>query len=116
MDFSIQPACDCESPQARGALFEHTFIGIDQTTGRFADVSLQRCRSCEKDWVHYFVEYEAFSHSGRWARGIVSAEEARSITPEIAAEFLHGLPWYLYGGSHFGGIAGRKSGPMNWSP
>jgi len=97
-------------------VFEHTFVGVDQTGGRYADVSVERCRSCGKDWLEYRVEYEAFSRSGRWARGIVSPEQARSIKPEAAADILHGLNWYLYGGSYFDGAVGRKSGPMKWSP
>ena len=67
--------------------------------GRFADATLNRCRSCGRLWLRYLVEYEVFSRSGRWARGLISDEAAQTITPETAAPFLNGLDWYLYGGS-----------------
>ena len=40
----------------------------------------------------------------------------RSSTPEKAVNHLNGLEWYLYGGSYFDGIVGRRSGPMRWGP
>jgi len=62
------------------------------------------------------VEYEGYSGSGRWARGLISAEDAERVTPETAAAYLDDLAWYIYGGSYFHGATGRSSGPMNWSP
>ena len=35
---------------------------------------------------------------------------------EKAVDHLNGLEWYLYGGSYFDGIVGRRSGPMRWGP
>jgi hypothetical protein len=97
-------------------VFERTVLGSDPTDGRYADVAINRCRTCTRTWLQYQVEYEAFSRSGRWARGVVTREQASAVTPETAADLLHGLPWYLYGGSYFDGVAGRKTGPMRWAP
>ncbi len=42
-------------------------VGVDETEGKFADVSVRRCDRCGRLWLCYFVEYEAFTASGRWA-------------------------------------------------
>jgi hypothetical protein len=105
-------SCRCEEPGARYDLFERTFIGVDPADGRYADVAIEHCRPCQRDWLSISVEHEAVSRSGRWARGIITPEQARSVTPETAIELLHGLDWYTFGGSYFDGQTGRKSGPM----
>jgi hypothetical protein len=108
--------CACEQGSASYRQFESRDLGCDQTEGRFAEVTLTRCRTCGRLWLRYLVEYEAFSRSGRWARGLISDEAARTITPEAAVPHLDGLDWYLYGGSYFDGVAGKRSGPMRWGP
>jgi hypothetical protein len=108
--------CVCEQGGARFTEFETQDVGCDETEGRFADVTLNRCRSCGRLWLRYLVEYEAFSRSGRWARGLIGEEAAQSITPQAAVDHLNGLEWYLYGGSYFDGISGRRSGTMRWGP
>jgi hypothetical protein len=108
--------CACEQGTARFTQFESRNVGCDETEGRFADVTLERCKTCRRLWLRYLVEYEAFSRSGRWARGLISEADAAAITPETAVAHLNGLQWYLYGGSYFDGIPGRRSGPMRWAP
>ena len=108
--------CVCEQGGARFTEFESRDVGRDETEGRFADVTLNRCRTCGRTWLRYLVEYEAFSRSGRWARGLISEADANTVTPETAVAHLNGLEWYLYGGSYFDGISGRRSGPMRWGP
>ena len=108
--------CVCEQGGARFTQFETQDVGCDETEGRFADVTLDRCRSCGRVWLRYLVEYEAFSRSGRWARGLIGEEAAQTITPQAAVDHLNGLEWYLYGGSSFDGISGRRSGAMRWGP
>lgn len=108
--------CVCEQGSARFNEFETKDVGCDETDGRFADVTLNRCRTCGRTWLRYLVEYEAFSRSGRWARGLISEAAAATMTPEKAVDHLNGLDWYLYGGSYFDGIVGRRSGPMRWGP
>jgi hypothetical protein len=106
--------CACEQGSAPYRQFKSRALGCDKTEGRFAEVTLDRCKTCGRQWLHYLVEYEAISRSGRWARGLISDDAAHTITPEAAVPYLHGLDWYLYGGSYFDGITGRRSGPMRW--
>jgi hypothetical protein len=106
--------CRCERGDARHDEFDSRFVGVDPTAARFAEVTLERCRSCGRLWLRYLVEHEAFSRSGRWARGPISEEDAATITPHQAEPFLNGLRHYLYGGSYFDGRWGRRSGPMDW--
>jgi hypothetical protein len=100
-----------------GSLAEHrdydlTFVGVDETSGRFADVAVGHCSRCDRYWLHYQWEMEAFSHSGRWYRGLISREQAQTVTPENAALLLQGLEWYFVGGSYYQGKIYRSSGPL----
>ena len=107
-------ACACLE---RGPISPHrevSSLGTDETEGRFADVELSRCTHCGRLWLSYQVEYESFSRSGRWAMGLIDAATAARMTPEQAAEYLHGLDWYIYGGSLFGHGGKRGCGPMRW--
>lgn len=88
-------------------------MGCDETAGRFAEVTLNRCRTCGRLWLRYLVEYEHYSRSGRWARGLIDEAAAAAITPQTAADHIDGLDWYLYGGSYFD-TSGRRTGPMPW--
>jgi hypothetical protein len=106
--------CACEHAEAGHAQFETQGLGCDETEGRYADVTLERCRRCGRRWLRYLVEHEARSGSGRWARGLIDDDAARNVTLQTAAAYLDGLDWYLYGGSYFGGNSGRRSGPMPW--
>ncbi|MBI1941907.1 MAG: hypothetical protein HYS33_10415 [Acidobacteria bacterium] len=83
-------------------------LGTDRN---WADVTLRTCRRCGRLWLHYHYENEAFSKSGRWYRGVVSAKAAKSIEAEDALDLLAKLDWYIYGGSYFGGV-GKSSGPI----
>ena len=108
--------CVCEQGDAQFTEFESRDVGCDETEGRFADVTLNRCRTCGRTWLLYLVEYEFFSRSGRWARGLIDDDAIKTITPETAVAHLNALEWYLYGGSYFDGISGRRTGPMRWGP
>jgi hypothetical protein len=63
--------CGCLDPHAGSYTdFESVRdVGVDKTNGRYGEVRVDRCRSCGRLWLHYFVEYEAFSESGRCYRG-----------------------------------------------
>jgi hypothetical protein len=106
--------CVCEAPSASHEDFHVQYIGVDETDGRYGDVSALTCKRCGQCWLRYFVEYEAFRASGRWARGPIDGEAARSITPEQATEVIAGMEWHLFGGSFFDGRSGRRSGAMHW--
>ena len=105
--------CRCLTPPFDYRDFNSEPLGIDETNGRFGEVSVQSCKTCGSQWLHYFVEYEAFSKSGHWYRGLVSAEALRSLRPESAVALLEGLPWYFYGGSYFE-TTGRKGSERVW--
>ena len=70
-------------------------------TPSFGDVDIQRCKKCNRFWLHYFLEEEWHSKSGRWFRGEISEKEAEIITPETALAYLEKQSFILYGGSYF---------------
>ena len=76
-------------------------IGVDETNGRYGDVSVLTCRGCRRRWLHYFAEYEAFTGSGRWILGILPDDPPLLLNPQNAVPILNTLPWYIYGGSAF---------------
>lgn len=87
-------------------------MGIDETNGRFGEVSLKQCKVCGQLWLHYFVEYESFTGSGRYFMGMISPEVAETISAESAVEYLNELEWHLYAGSFFSGKKGRRTGQV----
>jgi hypothetical protein len=104
--------CRCMTPPLDYTDYTYELLGIDETAGRFGEVSVQTCKACGSHWLHYFVEYEAFSKSGRWYRGLVTADMLRMLTPESTVALLESLPWYLYGGSYFGTTGRKGSGSV----
>ena len=111
----IKAPCPCTSASARFDQFRlWRSLDWDTTEGRYADVDVQQCLNCDRLWLSYAVEYEAFSKSGRWARGVILEESAKAILPQEAVAFLAALPSHLYGGSWFNGESGERTGPMNW--
>lgn len=93
--------CKCFTPSVLCDNYEGTFIGVDKTNGRYADVTIKKCKTCGTNWLHYFAEYEAFSQSGRWYRGVISAKKLNDVKPETAVDILDKLEWYIFGGSYF---------------
>jgi hypothetical protein len=113
----LHGACKyCQPTSSHNAFEGIREAGLDTTDGRYAEVSILRCRSCEALWVRYHVEYEAFSGSGRWARGLIGEELAAAIEPREVAAYLAGLPSYAYGGSYFGHAGSVRTGAMHWGP
>lgn len=104
--------CDCEHIHPRVEDSAVTDLGMDMRNGRSAQVLLHRCRRCGAQWLHYRVEYEAFSESDRWFCGRVDESTAASASASNAIGTLAGLAWYWAGGSYFGGEVGRGSGPV----
>ena len=104
--------CHCFNPPFNSQDYDSSPVGIDMTNGRDGEVSLEVCKRCGTHWLHYFVEYEGFKASGRWFRGIISIEQARSMSPEQAVPFLEHLPWYFFGGSYFNSSGRRGKGAI----
>jgi hypothetical protein len=107
--------CACQDSGVAGAnlAFERR-LGVDETHGRFADVSLKSCSLCGRLWLHYHVEYEAFSQSGRWAMAVIDETTAATITPETAADYIDRQPGCVIGGSYWSSAGMRSAGPLNW--
>jgi hypothetical protein len=92
--------------------FSSAAIGVDKTNGRYGEVSIETCRACGSKWLRYLAEFEAFTKSGRWYKGLLSEEAARSITPETAVAVLESLEWRFAGGSYFESTGFRSTGPV----
>ncbi len=102
--------CHCHQPPFLHSDFTTKTIGTDLTHGRYGDVTLEKCNACGDLWLRYFVEYEAFSRSGRWFRALISEQLSKTITPEGALAYINRQPWYLAGGSYFQSDGFRTSG------
>ncbi|WP_374461960.1 hypothetical protein [Chryseobacterium taeanense] len=98
--------CSCEKPNSNYTEYRSSELGIDHTNGRYAEVSFQQCKLCQRIWIHY-------SKSGRWYKGIVSKKDRPNITPENAVEYLESLEWYVYGGSYFESTGEFGQGKLN---
>jgi hypothetical protein len=104
--------CRCHTPPFDYRDYLAEPVGIDETNGRFGDVTVETCRHCGTLWLNYLVEYEAFTKSGRWYRGVLTPEARRMVTAHTAVAWLAALPWYFYGGSYFDSTGRRGSGPL----
>lgn len=89
-------------------------IGTDTTEGRYADVTVRRCRACNRLWIRYQVEYEGYSKSGRWAEAPIDEDTAKQITPEMSAQYIERQLWYIFGGCYWGHAGKRGEGPLRW--
>ncbi|MGD1318339.1 hypothetical protein [Chryseobacterium sp. 2R14A] len=105
--------CICEKPEFHHTDYRESLIGVDKTNGRYADVSLLQCKLCQRIWIKYLVEFESFSKSGRWYRGIISKKEANVMPPENAVEYLENVDWYIFGGSYFESTGTFGQGKLN---
>ena len=103
-------ACTCDDPQARYTMFDAEFVGIEPE--HYGEVSLLTCRQCQRVWLRFLLEYEAFTASGRFYRGLLSRETIPQVTPGSAVTILESLEWYIYGGSYFGHAGKRFEGSI----
>jgi hypothetical protein len=114
---SDQPPAGCgcaETDQRLPDIRVERAIGEDKTKGRYAEVELVRCTRCGTSWVKYFVEYEAFTGSGRWAMAPIGAAAAAAIRPEEVPAYLEAAPWFVFGGSYHGHGGKRGQGKLRW--
>jgi hypothetical protein len=108
--------CPCleHAPRHPYAIRERD-LGRDETDGRFADVELIRCGRCRRLWLRYYVEYEAFTGSGRWAETPIDEATAATMTAATAPEFIHAAEWHVFGGSYWGHAGKRGKGRLSWN-
>ncbi|HYP41601.1 MAG TPA: hypothetical protein VEX13_14680 [Chloroflexia bacterium] len=111
-DLATEDDCRCLQPPFVYTQFDSTFLGVDPQEGRYADVSMDRCRTCGRNWLHYHFELEWQSRSGRWYRGLVMGEIEEGVSALNATSVLEELPWYFAGGSYFGGNIHRTAGRL----
>ena len=99
--------CACLDGEARYDVFEERSIGQGENC---SEISLRTCRTCGRRWLHLLLEFEGFTGSGRWYRGLIAPDDA--VTAENAPARFAALPGYFAGGSHFGGRVHRRSGAI----
>lgn len=96
------PTCKCMTPPLSYLDFEDA-PGVpsfrDDKWG--GEVSVERCKHCGTHWLQYFIEYPAFTSSGRWCRAPVTEDDLRELTSDAVLGFVAHRPRYLYGGSYF---------------
>lgn len=81
-------------------------------TEDFSEITLLRCPLCNQLWLRYFHENEAFSNCGRWYLGAITEGQSTRLQASEAKALLASLPFYFCGGSYYGGIVGKRSGPF----
>lgn len=106
-------ADECECLELGPRAFSEASVGVDRTNGRFGAVGVRTCAACGRRWLHYHVEYEGFSGSGRWYQGLLPEGAHAGLTPEAAVPLLESLPWHVYGGSYWGTGGRRGAGPLH---
>ena len=105
--------CACLTPPLYYGNFNvKRLTGCDETNSWFGEVSIETCKQCGAKWLQYFVEYEAFTKSGRWYRGIITDEVSHTVTLQNAVSILQGLDWWICGGSYFNGKISRGRGRL----
>ncbi|RYU95723.1 hypothetical protein [Emticicia agri] len=105
--------CPCKNPPFSYLNYDTVELGIDETNGRFAEVSIQNCKHCQTIWLHYFVEIEGFSGNIKWFKAIIDDTVLDSLTVENALEHIERAAWYFYGGSYYGSGISVGSGKIN---
>lgn len=106
--------CACEKPTSSYTEFRTSALGVDQTHGKDAGVSIQQCKLCQRIWIHYAFHAALTSESGKWYKGIVSKKNRPQITPENALEYIESLEWYVYGGEIFGNTTAFGAGKIDF--
>jgi len=87
---------------------EKRYLGTDD---QYGEVTVLRCRRCPRCWLHYLIEYEYLSGSGRWLEGEISPEVAARLNPNDAVGLFDRMAWFHVSGSAFGGKLRRVTGP-----
>jgi hypothetical protein len=71
-------------------------VGVDETNGRYGDVSVSTCEVCRRRWLFYFAEFEGFKGSQRWIRGVLHIHQKVPFPPHDAIPIFNGMPWFFY--------------------
>lgn len=104
--------CNCQASLPEG-LRLYRDLGMDSN---YAEVSIHVVPECGHYWLRYYYGVEAFSASGRFYLGMITAEQAVDLSAAEAKSALEAMPWYYYGGSYFDGRSGKTAGPIRLNP
>lgn len=94
--------CICHKPPFSYLNYDRVELGIDETNGRFAEVSIQTCKHCQTQWLNYLVETEGFSRSIKWFKAKIATSLLDKITPENSIENIEKADFFFFGGSYYG--------------
>lgn len=84
-------------------------LGMD---AHYREAAILVCLTCGQLWLRLHEENEAFTGSGRWYLGAITAEQASRLSAETSQATLEALDWYFYGGSYYDGQTGIVSGTI----
>lgn len=107
------PPCECYDRLPTGSSRQE--MGVDITNGRYGDVSVMTCSTCGRRWLLYFSEYEAFSASQRWIRGVLLSTQEVPFAPEEAVPIFNRMPWYYYTFSQRKRQIGKGNAPADFT-
>jgi len=85
-------------------------VGTDVVNSSYGEVDIVLCGDCGRHWLRFFIEFEAFSRSGRWYLGRIESPYLDQMTPELAIPYLSKLDWFIRGGSFYDGKVSRSRG------
>jgi hypothetical protein len=105
-------ACPCLDPETHFSGFDKEAIkgvGVDDNYG---EITLRTCKKCGRQWLHYFIEYEYLTASGRMFTGVIAPKDVRGLTAENAVDQFEKMDWYFRGGSAFGPKLLRTTGSL----
>jgi hypothetical protein len=89
---------------------ERRGVGIDD---QYGEVTVLRCSRCGRCWLHYFIEYEYLTASGRWLEGEIAPDVAARVNARKAVALFDQMPWFYCSGSAFGDKLRRVTGPAS---
>lgn len=98
--------CECMKPPLNLVAGAKIRLGTDV---RYGEASITVCNACRSHWLVYQIEFEGFTQSGRWYRGLLPPFQGTKIEPDDVPAYLESLPWFFVGGPYFG-HTGKKGG------
>lgn len=111
-DNSYNGLCSCHEIPVDHTIFSSSFIGVDESEGRFGEVTLLSCNICRNSWVQYFYEVEAYTASGRWYRAWVDPLFLPELNESNTLSYIENSRRYIYGGSYFDSTGEYGSGKI----
>jgi hypothetical protein len=102
--------CTCQHPPFNFKDYERVELGEDAYG---AEVSLSTCKRCGTVWLNYLIEQPHYSHSGRWWRAEVGAENEPNISVAAAKGYIESQTNIFVGGSFFNSTGHSIKGPTH---